>query len=644
MSFPVFKYFKFSRKEFLQMPWMRKIFFKPDMTTRVWPVRVLFVLFLFFNSIWFMGSLKGLPLFISLCLTGVPLVFAGYVIERQTRTAVIKTGLLESFKRDTEKKEQLKNNEITRTNNSLMLEILAHMEAEAELRKSEEKYRNLVAALPDGIFITQDRKIVFVNPGMERLTGCSADELVGKEADHLFFYQQPEDPGKETAAVEFCLGEGGRKIFIEKSFVEIIFAERPALLFSVRDITEKLAVGLEKKRLQKELQTAKKMEAFGILASGVAHDLNNVLSGLSSIPDLLLMDLPMDSPLVDQVRLIKDSGRKALSIVDELLTLVRGSAKIRGPVAFNSLIQDYFCSLEFMGLKKGFSQVEIITRLSPELPMIHASRVHMQKIIMNLISNAIEAVGKNKGTIMLETDRVSFIHQRIKGYEIIEKGEFIRFTVMDTGHGIPKDDMDHIFEPFYSKKKLGRSGTGMGLSIVWNAVHDHQGYIHVSSKKGRTFFTIYLPVQTKAEGTAQHASPPQMVTVEDYSGSNESILVVEDMEAQQKIAANILRRLGYRVSAASNSEQALAHAKTQKIDLVLMDMNLSSGCNGFETYRQLLLIDPKIKAIMTTGQDFPGEFEKAKALGAGDIIKKPVSLQTLGLAIKKELKNREQTI
>ncbi len=536
--------------------------------------------------------------------------------------------------------ENIPDDEVSRTRKSLMLELRAHAEAEAQLRESEEKYRNLVSSLPEGIFIVRGKKIVFVNPGMERLTGYDFHELLGKDTDLFFLTDHACDSDGDARPVEFVLHRDGQKVFVEKSFVKIVYDSAPALLFCVRDITEKLMATLEKNRLQKELEQSKKMEAFGILAGGVAHDLNNVLSGLSSIPDIVLMDLPKGSHLIEPVKLIKDSGRRALAIVDELLTLARGSAIVREPVQFNDLIEEYLNSLEFTGLKKNYPNVEIVKHYGSDLPLITASKIHMQKIIMNLVSNAVEALGEKPGKIVLETGPAQFHRQRIKGYEIIENGRFLRFTVMDTGYGISKEDRNHIFEPFYSKKILGRSGTGLGLSIVWNVVHDHKGYIHVGCSKGRTFFTLYFPLPDQRDMEEVKVDPIFTGTFSDYSGNHETVLVVEDLPSQQKIAANMLRRLGYTVDVVSTGEEAVSYAGSHKIDLVVLDMNLSVGLNGWETYEQLLLIDPKIKAIITSGQTMGRDIEKAKSLGAGDFIKKPYSLQDLGLAIQKELRNK----
>ena len=498
--------------------------------------------------------------------------------------------------------------------------------------------KNINLLLPNPLLIYHEKFSPRI--AVERLTGYNFDELRGKDADLFFLTHQAGDSDSDAMPMEFVIHRDGHKIFVEKSFVEILYDSAPALLFSVRDITEKVTATFEKSRLKKELEKSKKMETFGILAGGVAHDLNNILSGLSSIPDILLMDLPKGSPLIEPVKLIKDSGRKALAIVDELLTLARGSSKIREPVQFNNMIEDYLNSLEFMGLKKNYPDVTIVKQYASDLPPILASKIHMQKIIMNLVSNAVEALGKKQGQVVLETRPALFHRQRIKGYEIIESGRFLMFTVMDTGQGISKEDRDHIFEPFYSKKNLGRSGTGLGLTVVWNAVHDHKGYIHVGCPRGRTFFTLYFPLQGQRDMEAIKTDPLFMGTFSDYSGNNEAVLVVEDLPSQQKIAANMLRRLGYKVDVVSTGEEAVSYAGSHKIDLVVLDMNLSSGLNGCETYAQLLLIDPKIKAIITSGQTMSRDIEKAKSLGAGDFIKKPYSLKDLGLAIQKELRDR----
>ncbi len=564
-------------------------------------------------------------------------VAAAYTIEYYSRMVFLKSSILEQTLKETKKSESNWNNELIQANKSLELEIRAHTEAESQLKESEEKYRNLVISLPEGIFIVQHNKIVFLNPSMEKFTGYRAEELLGANAD-IFFTKTKHRANKKDFIDSFAR-QDGQIIFIEKSFVQIMYGSEPALLFSVRDITEKVNAAQDQKQLKKKLESAKKMEAFGILAGGVAHDLNNVLAGLISGPEALLMDLPKDSPLTVHVETIKESGRRALDIAQELLTLVRGSAKVLSPVRFNDVVEDYLLSPEFHTLIDNYPNVMIEKKLDIDLPLVDASTIHIRKVVMNLVSNAVEAAENDKGTVLIHTCLVEFCNQRIKGYEKIKKGKFIKFCVMNTGKGISDNDIEHIFEPFYSKKVLGRSGTGLGLSIVWNAVHDHNGYVHVSSKNNKTYFTLYFPISLSDQAVVQ--LPSQVYTLEDYSGDNEKVLVVDDMPEQQTIAKNMLKRLGYKVRVVSSGQKAIEYVRQNRVDLVLLDLVMGPGLNGYETYEQLILIDPKIKAIITSGCLDEGDIEKLQSLELDEFVQKPYSLETLGFTIKKELSGRK---
>ncbi len=526
--------------------------------------------------------------------------------------------------------------ELIRMNKSLALEIRAHTEAEGQLRESEEKYKNLVYSLPEGIFIVQNGQIVFFNPGLERLTGLSAKQLSGAGLEEIFpeFRQGME---QNESVPDFIIQPDKNKIYIEKRSVEIVYNSAPALLFAVRDTTERVKSRQEKKRLQSELEKAKKMEAFGLLAGGVAHDLNNVLSGIVSTPELLLMDLPKDSKLIEPIMIMKDSGKRAAIIVDELLTLARGTAKILEPVFLNHVIEEYLLSPEFDRVAGFHPGVILKKNLDPSLPLLNASGLHMRKIVMNLLSNAMEAIHIT-GRVTLETSVVQFNGKIFKGYEKTKDGPYVRFSVQDTGPGISKENLDRIFEPFYTKKVLGRSGTGLGLSIVWNTVHDHKGYIRVTSEKGKTLFQVFFPV---TDVLPEAAEPDKIYTLSDYSGHNETILVVDDVASQRKITSNMLKRLGYQVKIVSSGEQAIALAKNTKVDLAVLDMIMDPGISGLEIFRELKIIDPDIRAVITSGYSKTNDAEKAQELGAGPFIKKPYSLQRLGLTIKEELGKRK---
>lgn len=574
------------------------------------------------------GAAQGIILTVS---WGIGTI-VGYWICYNDRIRFVTAQAFERVNQQLKDHEDSQESELIRMNKSLALEIRAHTEAETRLRESEEKYKNLVNSLPEGIFIVQGGSIVFFNPGLERLTGLSGEVLSNIAPEALFATGDTcPEPG-DAGCHDYILGPKQVKKYIEKQWVDIQFNSAPARLYAVRDITERVMARQEKKRLEQELEKAKKMEALGLLAGGVAHDLNNVLSGIVSTPELLLMDLPRDSELRESVLTIKDSGKRAAIIVDELLTLARGSAKMLESVRLNGVIEDYLLSPEFSKAAGFHPDVIIEKALDPDLPLLNASGVHMHKIIMNLVGNAMEAV-QTTGRVCINTVQVKFEKKILKGYEKPIEGPYILLSVEDTGPGISVADMDRIFEPFYTKKILGRSGTGLGLSIVWNIVHDHKGFIQVHSQKGSTRFDLYFPISPLLKETAK---PDRIYCLSDYTGKNERVLVVDDVDTQQKITANMLRRLGYRVAVVGSGEEAIVHAKENRVDLVVLDMIMDPGINGLVTFRELQSIQPEIKAIIASGYSETQDVQEAQALGAGLFIKKPFSLQCLGLAVKGE--------
>jgi len=206
-------------------------------------------------------------------------------------------------------------------------------------------------------------------------------------------------------------------------------------------------------------------------------------------------------------------------------------------------------------------------------------------------------------------------------------------TVSDTGMGIPAENREKIFEPFYTKKTMGRSGTGLGLAIVWGTVKDHNGYIDVQSEVGEgTTFTLYFPV-TRDELIAQQQKEP----IERYMGNGESVLVVDDVAEQRDIAARLLTRLGYRVRVASNGEEAVEYLKGNKADILVLDMIMAPGIDGLETYQRVLEISPKQKAIIVSGFSETERVRKAQEIGAGAYVKKPYVMEKIGVAIRDEL-------
>ena len=258
--------------------------------------------------------------------------------------------------------------------------------------------------------------------------------------------------------------------------------------------------------------------------------------------------------------------------------------------------------------------------------------MHLAKTIMNLVSNAAEAM-PDGGTIRIAT-RNTYVDQPIKGYDHVAEGDYAVVEVSDAGVGIPAGDLKLIFEPFFTKKKMGRSGTGLGMAVVWGTVKDHKGYIDVHSAEGRgTTFTLYFPVTRREKAAIEDGRP-----LDRLRGSGETILVVDDVQQQREIAAAILTQLGYTVRTVASGEEAVDDMKNQCADLLVLDMIMESGIDGLETYRRILCHRPGQKAIITSGYSETSRVSEAQRLGAGHYLKKPYTIENLGIAVKEELK------
>ncbi len=398
-----------------------------------------------------------------------------------------------------------------------------------------------------------------------------------------------------------------------------------------QEITDRRRAESEKLQLEERLAQSRKMEAIGLLAGGVAHDLNNVLSGIVSYPDLILMDLAPDSPLVRPVRTMKDSGLKAAAIVQDMLTLARRGVTDTRVLNLNTVVKDYFASPEFEKLKTYHPKVDFQCRYQPDLLNVKGSAVQLKKMVMNLISNASEAMPEG-GTVAVSVTS-EHLELPIEGYERIAPGDYCVLRVQDDGVGIDAGDLQRIFEPFYTKKVMGRSGTGLGMSVVWGIVQDHGGRIHVASTPGKgTLFEVFLPVTR--ETPDQHEAT---LRLEEYTGNGESILVVDDLKAQRELAASILEKLGYAVETAASGEEAVDRLGQRSFDLVVLDMIMDPGIDGLETYRRIRAIRPEQRAMIASGYSETERVKEARKLGAGRYLKKPYTIEALAVAVKAAL-------
>jgi two-component system, cell cycle sensor histidine kinase and response regulator CckA len=515
------------------------------------------------------------------------------------------------------------------------VDISEKKRAEESLRESEEKYRLLVENVNDIIYSTDVGGVVtYISPAVENLMGYVPSEIIGR---NFVEFVHPDDRHKILERFREIqesnilrpheyrlLSKSGEVHWIRSSSQPIFENEQVAGLRGIyTDITES-------KDLEAQLQRAQKMEAMGLMAGGVAHDLNNILSGIVSYPELLLMDLPEDSPLRNPIKTIQESGMRAADVVEDLLTIARGVASGKEVVNLNTVVEEYLNSAEHQKLEKIHPLSTFKTELDSELFNITCSASHVKKVLMNLIVNASEAI-EGRGTVTVSTIN-RYLDEPLKGYEDVHTGEYVVLGVSDDGSGISPQDLDRIFEPFYTKKVMGRSGTGLGLAVVWNSMQDHDGYINVNTSEKGTVFELYFPVTRKDVSDKKEKTP-----FENYLGHGEKILVVDDEERQRVIACGLLTRLGYNPEAVSSGEESIEYVKENAVDLIVLDMVMPKGINGRETYQQIIKIRPGQKAVIASGYAKTKEVDMAQELGAGKYIKKPYTLEKIGVAVKKEL-------
>lgn len=510
------------------------------------------------------------------------------------------------------------------------------LEREEALRESEKKYRTIFENTGTAMVIIEDNRILsLVNTEFEKLTGFSKEEVENKKSWTEFLVKDDLEkmtvyhnlrtinPNAVPKKYEFQLKH--RNGEIKDIFINIDrIPGTKTSLASLIDLTEQ-------KKLSTQLLRAQKMEAMGTLAGGVAHDLNNVLGVVVGYSELLLMEMPEGNPLKKYITHILQSGVRATAIIQDLLTMARRGVAVSEVININDIISEYLKTPEFEKMLSFHELVTVRTDLEENLLNIMGSPVHLSKSIMNLVSNAAEAM-PDGGKLSITTSN-RYIDIPIKGYDNMAEGDYVMVSVSDTGKGISAKDISRIFEPFYTKKVMGRSGTGLGLAVVWGTVKDHRGYIDVRSEEGKgTTFTLYFPV-TRKELSGKQSSVP----VSEYMGRGENLLVIDDVPSQRELANAILSMLNYRVASASSGEEAVDYLTAHHADLIVLDMIMDPGIDGLETYKRILKINPDQKAIIVSGFSETDRVKEAQELGAGAYVKKPYIREKIGLAVRREL-------
>ena len=542
----------------------------------------------------------------------------------------------------------------------IIRDITKQKHYEDVLKDYQRSLADVINFLPDATFVIDKNGIVTAwNNAIASMTGIKAEEMIGRGN---YEYAIPFYGERRPIIIDLILSEDDE--FLRKSYDEVqrqvavlsgevyvphAFGGKGAYLWgnasrlydskgevvgaiqSIRDITERRQAEAERRDLEERLQRAEKMESLGLLAGGVAHDLNNVLGIVVGYAEMLIDEMDKSNPMRDDLKKILDGGNRSAAIVQDLLTLARRGVQTKKAANLNAAIADWLKTPEFERVFSNNPHIKLITDLESDLLNIMGSPVHLGKTIANLVSNAVEAM-PNGGVLKIAT-RNRYMDMPIHGYDNVREGDYVVLTVSDTGEGILERDVKRIFEPFYTKKIMGRSGTGLGLAVVWGTIKDHNGYINVESEEGKgTTFALYFPI-TREDIDSEQIS----VSMSEYMGRGETILVVDDIKGQRELASRMLTKLNYSVSTVASGEEAVEYLKKNKADLIVLDMIMDPGIDGSETYEKVLEISPVQKAVIVSGFSESDRVREAQNMGAGAYVRKPYVLERIGMAVRKEL-------
>jgi two-component system, cell cycle sensor histidine kinase and response regulator CckA len=409
--------------------------------------------------------------------------------------------------------------------------------------------------------------------------------------------------------------------------------EMEALKKRIKSLEEEL------KRAEDELKHSKKMEHAGSYTGSVAHDLNNLLAGIITYPDLILMELSEESPLKKHVLAVKQAGEKAANIVQDLMMLTQKSPPATHTLNLNEIISDIKKSPDFKEMKAVRPDVKVVFGLEIPLSNIKGATIPITKTLMTLLRNAIESID-GKGRVTVSTTNRSLDAPEMGYNLLIDRGDYVAVSIEDTGKGMSEKDILRIFEPYYAKKVMGKSGSGLSMPVVWKTIRGLNGYINVTGADGRgTTFTLYFPVT----GDNDRKRPIQDEII-NCMGSGESILVVDDMPEQRELARTILTRLGYSVCALPCGEEAVEYLRDKKADMVILDMIMDPGIDGLETFKRISEIKPDQKFVIVSGYAETERLKEIQKLGCRLCIKKPYSIAEIGEAVKKGLKNFQKAV
>jgi PAS domain S-box-containing protein len=517
--------------------------------------------------------------------------------------------------------------------------------AEQALKESEERYSLLAERANDAIVVLQEGTFVFVNKAWERLVGYGLDELrdlplgaalVPEERETVVALYKARLAGKQPPSVyeTRLLHKNGHEVEVEISAALFEYRGKPADLAVVRDISDRKTAERERRKLEEQIQCAQRLESLGVLAGGIAHDFNNLLVGVLGNATLALEDLPSDAPARESVEAIEVAGTRAAELVAQMLAYAgKGTVEPR-VLDLTPVAQEMVKLLESSIDKKARLRLE----LAAGLPAVRVDPAQLRQVVMNLVTNASDALGGEAGEIVLSTGMMDHNDEGLQRGACLPgappQGRCCYVRVSDTGGGMDGATLGKIFEPFFSTKFAGR---GLGLAATLGIVRRHRGAIHVESAPGRTVFTVLLPAWTGAEEEAEETDGARG---EHWRGAGK-VLLVDDEPLVATVGRRMLERLGFEVQVASNGRVALDAfaAAPETFTLVLLDLSMPV-MNGTECLNEIRKIKPDATIVFSSGYSAEEATACFSGLGLAGFIQKPYRYGALAARLEAILGRR----
>lgn len=498
----------------------------------------------------------------------------------------------------------------------------------------------LVEKITEAVVVLQDAKIVYANKKASDIIEMPPEEIIGKLFLDLI---HPDDQAMTKTRYEKRMsGEDLTDLYVFRIITKskdirymllsasvIEWRGRKASINLLTDVTEQ-------QKMEENLKRLERMESLGVLAGGVAHDLNNTLGIVNVYSELLLLKTDENNTIRQDVEQIISGTLKAIEITQDLLSISQKTIYVESILNLNNVIINCQKNPKYDKIM-GKHPVTMELDLKSQLNILGAPDV-LCKTFLTLINSSVIYMRRNgdKECKLKISTEDKYLSKPITGYVHISKGEYVTLTIESTSLGLSPENIKHLFEPFYIKKALGIGETGLEMSVVWAAIKDHNGYIDVQSEIGKgTKYTLYFPV-TRSDVVNRRLSE----SLSWYVGNGQKVLVIDNDEEQRRLAVMMLTKLNYNPTTVASGKDALKYLQENKADIVILDMIMDLTLDGLDVSKKILDCCPEQKIIIISGYPEGIRHKEVKSLGIADYIKKPYRLDNLGLALYKVLNNK----